>query len=60
MKSAFTPSSAVSPQDGMLDLINKVKMFQIATKKINTKLSTKGKSPIFNLAEEPKKLKYDI
>ena len=42
----------------MLDLVNKVKMFQIATKKINTKLQTKGKQPVFNLAEEPRSVDY--
>ena len=38
-------------KDEMLDLVNKVQMFQIAVKKINHNLSFKGKQPVYELAE---------
>ena len=37
-------------KDDMLDLVNKVQMFRIATKKINHNLEVKGKTPVFKLA----------
>ena len=49
-------------KDDLLDLVNKVQMFRIATKKINNKLIMKGKTPVFQLADDKQQdnLKYDI
>ena len=46
-------------KDEMLDLVNKVQMFRIAIKKINHNLEVKGKIPVFDLADNADKLKFD-
>jgi len=40
-------------KDEMLDLVNKVEMFRIATEKINAQLAAHRKPPVFKLAEMP-------
>ena len=37
-------------KDDILDLVNKVQMFRIVTKKINQNLVKKNKNPVFKLA----------
>ena len=47
-------------QDELLDLVNKVQMFKIATQKVNHRLDVKGKKQVFDLATEQQEedLKY--
>lgn len=50
-----TIKSAAEEKDSMLDIVNKVEMFRIATEKINTQLQFQKKPPIFNLSGAPNK-----
>lgn len=43
---------ATEAQDNMLDLVNKVQMFQIAVNKINNQMQLQGKKPVFSLASQ--------
>ena len=45
----------------MLDLVNKVEMFRIATEKVNMQLVAKKKLPVFKLSDDNDRanLRYD-
>lgn len=42
-------SMAIDKEKEMLDLINRVQMFQIASSKVNQNLLARKKNPVFNL-----------
>ena len=58
-KNSEIASLMMEEKDDMLDLVNKVQMFRIATKKINHNLEVKGKAPVFKLSSNNSSTKID-